>query len=196
MPASRKKPIISSKVQGYLLIILAISLVWVAAQLSKAGIAENKLLVATEKAAPAFRHEVILILKHDKGGAYGIVLNRSGDDAAYADGGPIEKEKITGVYTDDITVKGSEDLPGTGLHYLHDAPADRLRDMDPGPRWYIITQGYMGWGYGVLDEEIDQGVWKVLKYDPEIVEQTPPAQMWDEAQRRMGDDAVSQKGKI
>ena len=57
-----------------------------------------------------------------------------------------------------------------------------------GPRDFVMTLGYAGWGAGQLEEEIVQNAWLTVPADRAIVFDTPLEQRWQAAARSLGID--------
>jgi putative transcriptional regulator len=164
----------------------------------------GQLLIASPRIGdPRFRHTVILMVRHDRTGALGVVINRPvaerslavlldepGDkDLAEAGavrifaGGPVQPEIGFIVHSADYerqeTVRVSSELAVTGS-------LDVLRDMarGKGPAKVLVALGYAGWGSGQLEAELARGDWLVIPADPELVFDMLRERVWDEALTR------------
>ena len=73
--------------------------------------------------------------------------------------------------------------------YLSTSPnlLRRLLKQPPPPRTRLLT-GYAGWGAGQLDAELSASVWLTTQVNLDIIFNTPVADMWETAIRRMGAD--------
>jgi len=161
----------------------------------------GQLLIATpDMRDPRFDHAVILIVRHNKGGAFGIVVNR-----------PVAREKLARLLEDlgqsTKGIDGSIDIyaggpvePDIGF-VLHDAAYHRpetvaigealamtsspavLRDIAQhhGPAKFIFAFGYAGWGPGQLEDELAQHAWFTAPADPQLLFDDAPARLWQDA---------------
>jgi putative transcriptional regulator len=133
---------------------------------------EGKLLVASPHLPDEnFFRSVVLIVRHDEEGAFGIVLNRPTENTI-ADiwgmlteetcecletinlGGPVAGP-LMAVHTEEDCSE-TEILPGVYLATQREA-IQRLVSEERYP--FRIFSGYAGWGGGQLDQELDQGGW-------------------------------------
>lgn len=161
----------------------------------------GQLLVASpEMPDPRFARTVILIVHHDKNGAFGIVINRPVEDRPYADllkalgdkdtdvkgtvkifaGGPVQPELGFIVHSPDYHRAGT--VAVNGQVSMTSSP-DILRDMahGHGPKKAIVAFGYAGWGPGQLEDEINHGSWFTAPADPGLVFDEDRAKLWDAA---------------
>ena len=149
----------------------------------------GQLLVATERMPdPRFMRTVIYMVRHDAGGAMGLVLNRPmaevplarlleqlGIDSKEAGGtirthygGPVERGRGFVLHTDDYT--GTSTLrvaAGVALTWqpeIWHAIAD-----GKGPRRSLFLLGHSGWGPGQLEAEMDAGHWLAVPADETLV---------------------------
>lgn len=186
-PAPKKKPV-SERAQGYIMVVFAIVLLWCGYQLGQPGVAKNRLLVAqTENTQSPFYQSVILVIEHTIGNGKGIILNKplDGRGLTFHDGGPVSRSvTVTGIHTSDIKLPESVDIETTGLYYIDGDAASKLHAIDPPARWYIVAKGYVGWDWGQLDKEIENGAWKLIEYDSKLLLDTPEGGMWAAAQER------------
>ena len=164
----------------------------------------GQLLVATpEMGDPRFRHAVILMVKHDKTGALGIVINRPieqlplaklmdalGQDSAGVKGqiwvfagGPVEPQDGFIIHSADYHRTGTIDIDGRVAMTPNPGV---LRDIghNAGPKQSLIAFGYAGWGPGQLENEIAVGGWFTVPEDPKLVFDTDRDKLWDEMQKR------------
>jgi len=140
---------------------------------------------------PRFRQTVIFMVKHDDGGAFGLVLNRTLRPLSFA-------ELLTGMQADPDGAEGSimvhyggpvEPRRGFVLHsadytkspiftvneaYSVTFNPEILRAMASGhgPARGILMLGYAGWGAGQLEQELERKDWVLapasdaLMFDP------------------------------
>jgi putative transcriptional regulator len=172
----------------------------VAAAESLAG----QLLVATPTIGdPRFYHAVILMVRHDKDGAFGIVINRplgerslksllaavggktdgvEGNVRVFA-GGPVQPERGFVLHTTDYknkaTIAIDADLALT-------ADREILQDIGrhKGPEKSLIAFGYAGWAAGQLDSEMGRHDWFIAPADPKLIFDEDRGRVWEEAMAR------------
>jgi putative transcriptional regulator len=161
----------------------------------------GQLLIASpELRQPAFDHAVILLAKHTRDGAFGIVINRPGKMLPIADlltafgadtsgvngdiqvfiGGPVDPGIGFVLHSSEYQTPDTLDIDGRVA--LTIAP-DVLRDigLGKGPRKSLATFGYAGWAPAQLDNELALGVWINMPEDPLLVFDQDRARLWDEA---------------
>lgn len=164
----------------------------------------GQLLVASpDLDDPPFDQAVVLLLRHDKNGAMGVIINR-----------PVEKRSLASVMkaigADPKGVKGEVRLFAGGPVQLevglvlHSPEYHRTQTMDiygrvamtstreilsdighqHGPRKYLIAFGYCGWAPGQLESELAQHVWVIAAADPKLIFDDDRKQLWQEALQR------------
>jgi len=168
----------------------------------------GQLLIASAQLQdPRFRHSVVLLLRHDASGAFGIIINRplgeqpiaelltgdgsdqDKDDAtiegtiAVFFGGPVEPQRGFVVHSADYR------RPATlaaGEHLAMTADKQVLRDIGRhrGPAKYLFAAGYAGWGPGQLEGEIARRDWFTAPADPALVFDADRETLWDTALAR------------
>jgi len=149
---------------------------------------------------PRFYHAVILIVQHDRGGAFGLIVNRpvedeplakllqelgqktdgaSGKIAIYA-GGPVESD--IGFVLHSAEYKQPETMAIDEKLAVTSSPAV-LRDIatQHGPKKYIFAFGYAGWGPGQLENELAHRVWFTAPGDAKLLFDDDPAKLWQDA---------------
>lgn len=171
---------------GYLMILAAFGLFWLAGQFRVPDSTEHKFLVARPAAGDMFQESVILVLRHNMGGAYGVILNRPPQEGSDVyDGGPVGGEHRAAIYTTDITLPQGTLLGKTGLAYVMDDDIALLEKASPQPMWSRVYQGYAGWDRKQLNREIDQDRWYVLDYDETLMMETPMDALWEKADAKV-----------
>jgi putative transcriptional regulator len=159
----------------------------------------GQLLIAPEAMRdPRFDRAVILILRHDKGGALGIVINRLlgqrpmadllGDSAVTGNvqvfvGGPVEPNVGFIVHSADYRRAVTLDVDG---RVAMTANREVLRDIadNKGPAKVLIAFGYAGWGPGQLEAELAHNVWYTAPEDPALVFDDDRDKVWEHATAR------------
>ena len=168
----------------------------------------GEFLVATpEMGDPRFAETVILMVRHDKTGALGIVINR-----------PVEERPLANLLDElgdkDSDAKGKVRIyaggpvePGIGF-VIHSAEYHRaetmvvdehvavtsskeiLRDIGngKGPAKTLVAFGYAGWGPGQLENEMAQRGWFTEPEDPKLLFDADRDVVWKEALARRSRD--------
>jgi putative transcriptional regulator len=163
----------------------------------------GQLLVASpEMGDSRFEHAVILMVRHDKTGALGIVVNRPIEEIPLAKllqalgqdgsgvtgqarifaGGPVEPQIGFILHTTDYHRAGTIDV---GRVAMTTGP-QILRDIghNQGPGKSLIAFGYAGWGPGQLEGELNLGAWFSVDGDPRLVFDADRDKLWDNATAR------------
>jgi len=161
----------------------------------------GKLLVATpEMGDPRFAESVIYIVKHNREGAFGLIINRPIAKGPIADllkgfgeesedakgeivlhyGGPVGQNQGFVLHTDDVLLEDStkvkDGIAMTSNTKLIDAIAH-----GKGPRQYLFLLGYAGWAPGQLEAEIQAAAWFVVPNDNSLVFGQDAEKKWHQA---------------
>lgn len=125
----------------------------------------GRILVAEEYALEggSFYRSVVYIADHNLTGAVGFIVNAPLPEGDFM-GGPVAPEGIA--------VMGRDE---TGA----------IRFGSAATRDSRVFHGYAGWGVFQLNYEIGRGYWYVIDYDPALVFDTPPEEMWGAARQRV-----------
>lgn len=164
------------------------------------------LIAAPELLDPNFRRAVVLIVKHDDEGTFGLVLNRPTSiklaevwqqvseqpcpsDVALHLGGPCQGP-LMAVHAH-LASSEIEVLPG--LHFC--ASADALLSLvAAGIEPVRFFVGYAGWGPGQLEDELDAGGWLTRAATSELVFLEPGRDLWTELTRAIGSNLIDALG--
>lgn len=164
----------------------------------------GRLLIAGEDMNdPMFVRSVILILEHDRDGAFGVVLNRvigTGpfgkliatfgikprvvDEAALSgivelrQGGPVEPNRVIAVHSTDFEDSGSHDI-GNGVAWTREPTVLAAVAAGHGPENILIFIAYAGWASGQLEGEIERGSWLDADADSTIIFHTSADDLYD-----------------
>lgn len=177
---------------------------------SSSSLAPSLLLSMPQLLDPNFSRTVVLLCKHSKDGAFGLVVNRplvttglvtlNLDPPVSTDrelqvwiGGPVEPHRswvLIGEEPDQ-----AEQLRGwriaDGL-YLSTSPDLLRRLFEPAPpRLTRLIVGYAGWGPGQLDAELAESSWLMSAIDRDLIFNTPADRLWEAAIRRLGADPAT-----
>ena len=148
-----------------------------------------------------FRRTVILIVRHDANGAFGLVINKVTDiplsslapelreltrekQFAYY-GGPVSMQRMSYLHRERAAANG-------GTRVMQDIYWSTKLTMlkgflaSPDERTLRVFFGYAGWGPGQLDREVAQRGWLVAVADGETVFDHPTDSLWRELIRRDG----------
>lgn len=165
------------------------------------------LIAAATMPDPRFAHSVVLLLKHDKEGAFGIIINKPVAErplaALLADSDTLNKtpdktpDKIEGSI--EVYFGGPVDLQRGFIVHSADYHRDETLTVDAdiavttnreilvdighhqGPQKYLFALGYAGWGAGQLEGEIARRDWFSAPADPELVFDAARGKVWDRA---------------
>lgn len=169
--------------------------------------AGNLLIASAQIQDPRFYHAVVLILRHTKEGAFGIIINHklasetvasllsaAGDDdktvngsIPVTSGGPVQPELGFVVHSADY--HAPETMPVDGKVAMT-ASKQALIDIGhgKGPKKYFFAFGYAGWGPGQLENEIARNDWFTATEDSALVFDDDRDTVWDKALAKRGTD--------
>lgn len=165
----------------------------------------GKLLVADPKLFdPNFYQTVILIVKDEKEGAMGLILNRPTDETVKTVLEQIDAD-VKCESQEPLHIGGPVYGPLTSLHQLAEAgeeevlpglwwssETENLTKIIEGDAKYRLYSNYAGWGEGQLDYEIKAGGWTLIDGTSDYVfEKQDP---WAEARRNSGDSLLESLG--
>jgi putative transcriptional regulator len=168
----------------------------------------GQMLVASPSMGdPRFAHTVILMVRHDKDGAFGIVVNRpvgerplaalletlgEKDTAATGQvrifaGGPVQPDIGLVVHSTDYHRPSTVDV-NAGVAMT--SSREILRDIGngKGPQKSLIAFGYAGWASGQLEGELARRDWVLAPGESKLIFDEDRDKVWDAAfSRRMQD---------
>ena len=149
---------------------------------------------------PRFGHTVILIVRHNKDGAFGIIINRPveerplaklldaiGENGAGVEGsvriyagGPVQPEIGFVLHSVDYRREDTVEVDG---HIAMTSSAEILRDIGHkhGPKQSLIAFGYAGWAPGQLEAELARRDWFTIPEDPKLVFDEDRERVWETA---------------
>jgi putative transcriptional regulator len=167
------------------------------------------LIASAQIQDPRFHHSVVLLLRHDGTGAFGIVINnplgqrplaallseadskdkkQSQDGAVEGTirvflGGPVQPQLGFVIHSTDY--RRPETLV-VGDQLAMTASREVLRDIShhQGPVKYLFALGYAGWGAGQLEAEIAHHGWFIAPADPDLVFDAERDTVWEKALAR------------
>jgi putative transcriptional regulator len=149
-----------------------------------------------------FNRSVVLMIKHNEEGAFGLVLNRptsnsvaeiwkvvaekeiDRDDMIYL-GGPVSGPLVALHSTE--SAAEMEVMPGVYFsvqkHHLHEV-------VDTPNSTFRLFSGYSGWAGGQLETELEAGGWLVTTATPELVFYRQD-DLWERIVKLIADDILS-----
>jgi putative transcriptional regulator len=173
----------------------------------RASLAGQLLIATPAMRDPRFDHAVILMLRHDQDGAFGIVINRPLGQRAMADllqapgaketaasgnvqvfnGGPVQPNVGFVVHSTDYHRAETLDVDG---RVAMTSSREVLRDIadKKGPAKALIAFGYAGWAPGQLEAELARNVWYTALEDPQLVFDDDRDKVWEHATARRTQD--------
>jgi putative transcriptional regulator len=170
------------------------------------SLADQLLIAPPSMRDPRFDHAVILVVRHDRSGALGIIINMPAGERPLAEmmaaigeagtppgtltvyaGGPVQPELALVVHTAEYHLQGTLDIDGRIAMTMD---AQILRDIAArkGPQKMLFAFGYAGWGGGQLENEMDHNVWFTAPEDPQLVFDAARDKVWDLAMARRTKD--------
>jgi putative transcriptional regulator len=130
---------------------------------------------------PNFRHSVVLILAHDEGGAYGVVVNRRipNLEMPVFQGGPCKGPGLVMLHGERDWSNGESSEVADGIFVGDSACLSRAREKESDQEYrYRLFAGYAGWGPGQLEGEIGAGAWVTASADQQTLFDVPPEDLW------------------
>lgn len=171
----------------------------------------NQFLVANESMAdPRFAKTVIYLCRHDREGAFGLIINRplgkmpvgklleplgigkdeaggSEEEIAMRLGGPVNFRKGFILHSDDYESKANICKHGP-VTVTADGEVLRATSNGKGPRQTVIFFGYAGWGPGQLEGELAQDAWSTAPAEIDMMFTDNPEGIWEKAIKNSGVD--------
>jgi putative transcriptional regulator len=167
------------------------------------SLAGQLLIAAPTIGDPRFAHTVILLVRHDQEGAFGIVINRpvgersiaalleatGHDDVDVAGivrvfaGGPVQPELGFVVHSAEYRRAETVDVDG---RVAMTASRQVLLDIghNEGPEKRLFALGYAGWGPGQLEGELARHNWFTTPEEPKLVFDDDREKLWEDAMAR------------
>ena len=168
----------------------------------------GKLLIAMPFLSdPRFSHTVIYVCGHDSQGAMGLIVNKGLPAVTFKElltqmdvdvsviknqipihyGGPVEVGRGFVLHSNDYA---SESTVIIDNGFAMTATLDILRSMaiNEGPHQTLLALGYVGWGAGQLEHEIQENGWLTIDATPELIFSTDLDNVWRQALATLGID--------
>lgn len=161
----------------------------------------GRLLVAAPQIAdPMFGRSVIYMLRHEAGGALGLIVNQRVKEASFAElfelmrlqheplqgsltvhfGGPVEPRLGFVLHTNDVMLDEHEIVAGA-IAATTDPRMLEAIAVGRRPAKYLFVLGYAGWGPGQLEMEIARGDWAIIAEDADLIFASDPETTWERA---------------
>lgn len=160
---------------------------------------------------PHFHHTVVLIISHDKEGAFGLVLNRkldlclgevvpefAGSPAGTLplfQGGPVQQQVLFTMHSG-LPPKIKGEHASTPVEQVIFEPAFPILVEYLKNEWASLSEadrppvnlyaGYSGWAQGQLEFELEQGAWVIRPAAVKYIFSTNPEENWREALGELG----------
>lgn len=181
----------------------------------------NQFLVAMPGMVdPNFAGSVIYLFEHTERGAMGLVVNKPTEldlptlfdkielkleiapqlDQSVYFGGPVQVERGFVLHESNphLSYSSSLNIPG-GLTMTTSKDVLEAVAIGNGPRKFLMTLGYAGWGAGQLEEEISLNGWINVPLSREqmgeIIFNTPSGQRYQKAMSHLGFDLSDLSGE-
>ena len=163
------------------------------------SLAGQFLVAAPSMGDPRFERTVILMVAHDRNGAFGIVINRPiGERPIATLLQRLGEQDTSGVTGNARVFSGGPVQPGVGF-IIHSAEYGRaqtldidgrvavtssrevLRDIgsDKGPKQSLIAFGYAGWGPGQLEGELQRRSWVTAPIELRLIFDEDSDKLWE-----------------
>ena len=171
------------------------------------GYLVGKILVATPFMEDArFEHSVIYLCGHDQYGAIGLTINKPLNSLTFQDllaqleihtsmlttkrvpmyaGGSVEVSRGFVLHSKEYQ---SDSTVMVGESFYITATLDILRALahGNGPKNFLLTLGYSGWGAGQLELELQENLWMVVDPTYELVFNTSLDLKWKASMALLG----------
>jgi putative transcriptional regulator len=148
------------------------------------SLAGSFLIASPKVIAPAFHRSVVLLLRHDAQGAFGLVVNRPGTDRkglpfVVFNGGPCEAQGLLLLHGHP---EWQEAFPGTVVTpeiFVGDfACLKKVSDAPEAGYRFRAFIGFAGWGAGQLESEVADCAWTVAPATGELMFDSPVEELW------------------
>ena len=162
-------------------------------------LAGQMLASVPEMRDPNFARTVVYMLRHDEGGALGLVINRplgevpvtlllEGKDSDWSgservmvhSGGPVGPERLISLHSRDL-MPGSSHVVSEELAYTDGQEVLMAIRDGKGPKRALFALGYSGWGAGQLESELERNDWFVVPGDLSILFEKDHDKRWEAA---------------
>ena len=172
-----------------------------------ASLAGQVLIAAPEMRDPRFYHAVVLMVRHNASGAFGIIINRplgerplasllealgekddsvTGTLTVFA-GGPVQPELGFVIHSTEYHRAETVDIDA---HVAMTSSREIIHDIisKHGPEKSLVAFGYAGWAPDQLENELAQRAWYTAAQDWKLIFDEDRAKVWDDAMTRRTQD--------
>ncbi len=156
---------------------------------------------------PRFSHTVIYVCGHDAQGAMGLIINKGLPAVTFEElltqmevdmtpvaaqipihyGGPVEVGRGFVLHSSDY-VSESTVLIENGFAMTATLDILRAIAINEGPRDTLLALGYVGWGSGQLEHEVQENGWLTIDANPELIFGSDLDNKWRQALATLGID--------
>jgi putative transcriptional regulator len=167
------------------------------------GLAGQFLVASEDMGDPRFAQTVILMVRHDAGGAMGIIVNRPMAEVPAARllegvgldpagvrgdirlhyGGPVDRRQVLTLHTSDYTTNGTVRV-GREMGMTGNPEILRAIGTGTGPTRFLVALGYAGWAPGQLEAEMRAGGWFNVPADETLTFDANHERKWERAKAR------------
>lgn len=166
--------------------------------------ASGVLLVASERMAdPRFNRSVVLLIRHDHTGSWGLIINKpteiqvaevvpsietDGGGSNVYFGGPVQVDHLRLLYRD----KTRSDSAATGLPGVHwsESGEELEQWLAQDPEQVRVYAGYAGWAPGQLAFELSHGGWRMIEGRADNVFSDEPERLWQRLNKALDGIAI------
>jgi putative transcriptional regulator len=164
---------------------------------------QGRLLVASPHLSdPNFYKSVVLLVKHDAEGAFGLVMNRPTPNTVREVWQSVTEQDLE--CEEPIYLGGPVSGPLVAIHpikscaeaevlkgvYFSAHKEQLLKVVSQTKKPFRLFSGYAGWGGGQLDGELHVGGWLSAATDKRAIF-APPDDLWEQVIRTIGDEILS-----
>jgi putative transcriptional regulator len=152
---------------------------------------------------PRFSRTVVLIVRHDAGGALGFVVNRPAEEVPVVTllrrlglepgdargtlrmhyGGPVSPGSVFVLHSAEWRGEGTQAV-ADGIALTGTPDVLRALGAGKGPRRATLLLSCSGWAPGQLEREMKAGAWIAVPADPALVFEGDPDARWRRALAR------------
>jgi putative transcriptional regulator len=178
-----------------------------AEQPSPASLAGQVLIASPAMGDPRFYHAVVLMVRHNASGAFGIIINKPLGDRPLASllealgekddsitgtlpilsGGPVQTELGFVIHSAEYHRAETVDIDG---HVAMTSSREIIDDIvhKRGPEKSLVAFGYAGWAPDQLENELMQRAWFTASQDMKLIFDEDRDKVWDAAMARRTQD--------
>ena len=157
-------------------------------------LAQGKILIMKRDAPdPLFAQSVVILARYEKTGALGLMLHYRSDlpiqralagikgadkrtDPVFV-GGPVELQQVLALIRSASPPPNASPVTGK-LYLVASKPGIETALSERKASELRVFLGYVGWGPGQLDREVQLGGWYIFDYDETLVFDEHPETLW------------------